>query len=370
VGKKVAVALAAAAAIAIGAGGTRYLRNDNAQAVAQPAAPAVTELVRSETFAVRKTDLRFTIPLSGTLRAVHQTILKSEVAARVTEVLVQEGQPVRKGDVIVRLDTEDLTTKLNERVANLEAAKAQLALAEKNRTMKLSLQDKGYAAQSSVNEVESAFRSAQASARAQEAQVELARKALENAVIKAPMDGFVSERAVNPGDKVPVDGKLMTIVDLSELEIEAPVPTNEIALVAVGQEASFRVPGLEGREFMGRVERINPTTKAGSRSIPVYVRVENGDKILRGGMFASGDIVVREVRQVLAVPPEAVRGDKEQRYVLKVENDRIARQPVEVSDEATATLVAVTSGLSEDDMVVSAPSIILEPGTSVRIAGN
>lgn len=363
------VALATIGIVAAGIGGARYLKNDTAQAVAQPAAPVVIELARSEIFAARKTDLLFTVPLAGTLRPTDQTTLKSEVAAKVSEVLVQEGQPVKKGDVLVRLDTEDLTSRLNERVANLESAKAQLALAEKNRSMKLSLQQKGYAAQAAVDEVESAYRSGQANVRAMQAQVDLARKALEDAVVKAPMDGFVAERTINPGDKVPVDGKLLVLIDLSHLEIEAPVPTNEIALVAVGQKAIFRVPGIEGREFAGTVERINPTTKSGSRSIPVYIRVENGDNVLRGGMFASGDIVVREVKDVVAVPPDAVRGDQAQRYVLKIEGDRIARQPVEMSKDATATLVSVTSGLSEGDTVVSAPSIILEPGTSIRVGG-
>ena len=367
--KKVTVALAVIGVAALGTGGARYMKGDTAQAVMKPSAPVVTELAASETFAVRRTDLRFTVPLAGTLRPIDQTTLKSEVAAKVSEVLVQEGQPVKKGDVLVRLDTEDLTSRLDERVANLESSKAQLALAEKNRSMKLSLQQKGYAAQATVDEVESAYRTAQASVRAMQAQVDLARKSLENAVVRAPMDGFVSERAVNPGDKVPVDGKLIVIVKLSRLEIEAPVPTNEIALVAVGQKALFRVPGLEGREFNGLIERINPTTKAGSRSIPVYIRVENGDQILRGGMFATGDIVVREVEDVVAIPPEAVRGDPSHRYVLKIDGETISRQPIEVSQDATANLVAVASGLAAGDTIVSAPSITLEPGTPVSIDG-
>jgi multidrug efflux system membrane fusion protein len=365
--KKTIVTLAVAGIVAVGAGGARYLKNDTAQAVAQPAAPVVTELARSETFTVGRADLRFTVPLAGTLRPIDQTTLKSDVAAKVSEVLVQEGQPVNKGDVLVRLDTEDLTSRLNERVANLESAKAQLTLAEKNRSTKLTLQQKGYAAQALVDEVESAYRTSQASVRAMQAQVDLARKALEDAVVKAPMDGFVSERAINPGDKVPVDGKLLALVDLSQLEIEAPVPTNEIGLVAVGQKATFRVPGIEGREFTGRVERINPTTKAGSRSIPVYIRVGNAEKTLRGGMFASGDIVVREIKDVVAVPPDAIRGDQSHRYVLKLDGEKIARQPVEVSKDATATQVAISAGLDEGDTIVSAPSIILEPGTPVRI---
>jgi len=359
---------AAAVVLALGAGGVRHLRNDTAQAVA-PAAPPVAELAVPEVATAAKASLRFTVPLSGTLRPVDQTTVKAQVAAQVAEVLVREGQPVRKGDVLARLDVADLTSKLNERIANLESARAQLALAEKTRQTKLSLQQKGYAAQSAVDEVESSYQAGQASVRAMQAQVDMARKALADAVVTASMDGLVGERAVNPGDKVAVDSKLFTIVDLSRLEIEAPVPTNEIARVTAGLQALFRVPGLEGREFEGHVERINPTTKAGSRSIPVYIRVDNGAQELRGGMFATGDIVVREVADALAVPPSAVRGPPGQSHVLLVDGDRIARRPVELSGEATADLVGIRSGLSAGDRVVSAPAILLEPGTQVRVGG-
>jgi len=361
------VIVAAAIGLAAAASGMSYLKYGAAHAVVQPSEPQITELLRSETFAVRKVDLRMHLPMSGTFRPVDQTTLKSEVAAKVAEVLAQEGQPVRKGDVLVRLDTQDLTSRFNERVANLESAKAQLALAEKNRSMKLSLQKKGYAAQAAVDEVESVYRSAEANVRALQAQVDLARKALDDAVVRAPMDGFVSERTIHPGDKVPVDDKLLVIVDLSRLEIEALVPASEIGLVKVGQKATFRVPGIQGKEFIGYVERINPATKSGSRSIPVYIRVDNPDKILRGGMFASGDIIVREVVDVIAVPSEAIREDQGERYVLKIEGDVITRQPVQVSDNVTTDRIAVTSGLTEGDTIVSAPSIILEPGTPVRI---
>ena len=330
-------------------------------------APAI-ELAPSETFLVKRTNLRHTVPLSGSLRALNQSYLKAEVGARVSEVLVREGEPVAMGQVLARLDVSDLSAKLNEKLSNLEQAKAQLALAEKTRATKLVLKEKGYATQATVNEVESTYQVQLANVRAIEAQIAVARKALADAVVRAPMQAFVGERNVNPGEKVAIDGKLFTIVDLSEMEIEAMISSNDIGRIAIGQNVEFRVPGLEGIQFLGRVVRINPTVRSGSRSIPVYVQVRNEDRNLRGGMFALGEVIVDRVDQIVAVPVAAIRGDAGDRHVLKLADDTVMKQPVMLTGEpGDDGLIAVATGLLEGDTIISAPVIKLDPGTRVRI---
>jgi membrane fusion protein, multidrug efflux system len=330
-------------------------------------APAI-ELAPSETFLVKRANLRHTVPLSGSLRALNQSYLKAEVGARVSEVLVREGEPVEMGQVLARLDVSDLSAKLNEKLSNLEQAKAQLALAEKTRATKLVLKGKGYATQATVNEVESTYQVQLANVRAIEAQIAVARKALADAVVRAPMDAFVGERNVNPGEKVAIDGKLFTIVDLSEMEIEAMISSNDIGRIAIGQNVEFRVPGLEGSQFLGRVVRINPTVRPGSRSIPVYVQVRNEDRNLRGGMFALGEVIIDRVDQIVAVPVGAVRGDAGDRHVLKLADDTVTKQPITLTGEpGDDGLIAVATGLLEGDTIISAPVIKLDPGTHVRI---
>ena len=330
-------------------------------------APAI-ELAPSETFLVKRANLRHTVPLSGSLRALNQSYLKAEVGARVSEVLVREGEPVEMGQVLARLDVSDLSAKLNEKLSNLEQAKAQLALAEKTRATKLVLKEKGYATQATVNEVESTYQVQLANVRAIEAQIAVARKALADAVVRAPMQAFVGERNVNPGEKVAIDGKLFTIVDLSEMEIEAMISSNDIGRIAIGQNVEFRVPGLEGIQFFGRVVRINPTVRPGSRSIPVYVQVRNEDRNLRGGMFALGEVIINRVDQIVAVPVDAIRGDAGDRHVLKLADDTVMKQPVMLTGEpGDDGLIAVATGLLEGDTIISAPVIKLDPGTRVRI---
>ena len=327
---------------------------------------AALELSPMEVHEVRVETLRSMVPFVGTLRPVNRATLRAEVAARVSEVLVEEGQRVAKGDVVARLDTEDLATKVKEREANLESAKAQRTLAEFNRDRTMTLREKGFASQAAVHDVTSAFLVADNLVRAQQAQLDMARKALEDAVVRSPMDGYVAARSVNPGDKVSVDGELMTIVDLSRLEVEATVPSGEASRVSLGEEAVFRVHGIEGREFAGRVKRINPVVKPGSRSIQVYVHADNTDETLKGGMFVTGEIIAREAR-ALAVPPGAIRRDDGGSYVLKIVNGQVTRQPISLSGDATTDRVGVLAGLSEGDIVVSMPSLDLAPGVRIRL---
>jgi RND family efflux transporter MFP subunit len=327
------------------------------------------ELTESEIFLVEPETLRFTLPFTGTLHPLEQTTVKAEVAAPVGEVMVREGEAVKRGDVLLRIDVADRQSALAERTANLEGAKAQLDLARKNREAKQKLASKGYAARQTVNEVEAAFDAAESTVRALEAQVATARKALAKAEVTAPIDGIVAERGVNPGDKVSVDTTLMTLVSLREMEIDAPVPASEIGQVAVGQAAEFRVPGVDDETFRGTVSRINPVARSGTRSIPVHIQVENPEGALRGGMFASGEIVTREEADILAVPPAAIRRDGNGAHVLKLEDGRIRRQSVIPGSRGTHERVPVPDGLSPGDRIVSAPAIVLAPGTPVRVSG-
>lgn len=332
-----------------------------------PAAEQPIEIAESETFTVKPVTLRVTLPVSGTLNPRARTAVKAQVAAQVGEVLVEEGQEVGKGEVLVRIDISDLESTLNERLANLEGAKAQHTLARKSRDAKVKLAEKGYAARLTVNEVESVYEASAANVRALEAQVDAARRALEKAEVKAPMAGIVATRAVDPGDKVSVDTPLLTIVSLDEMEIDAPVPASEIGLVKIGQPVAFQVPGLAERRFEGIVARINPVARAGTRSIPVYISLDNPGGLLRGGMFAEGEIVIEEAADVLAVPDEAIRDENGETYVLKLEEGRIRRQPVTAEAQRSGGLVRV-SGLAAGDRIIAATGIELPPETPVRVS--
>src|SRR5437588_3775151 len=153
---------------------------------------------------------------------------------------------------------------------------------------------------------------------------------MEDAAVRAPMAGIGAKRMVNPGENVGIDSPLFAIVDLGRMEIEAPAPASEIPVVKPGQSATFRVDGFGERVFDGKVERINPTTDPGSRSITLYISVANRDGALRGGMFAKGHIVLDRSAVAAVVPSGAIREEAGQKYVLTIEGGKVARRTVNV----------------------------------------
>ena len=310
------------------------------------------------------------VRLSGSVEPLEQSTLKSEVAATLTEVLVREGEAVRRGEVLARFDTVELTARLNERLSTLEGAKAQFALAEKTRANNLALHKRDIVSQTILDQSLSTFDVQKSQVAAAEAQVALARKALRDAVVRSPIDGTVAQRTVNPGENLAVNTQMFTIVDLSRVVVEAAVPAGEVARLHPGQTVRLTVEGFGGRRFEGTIARINPVARAGTRSIPVYVSVDNPDGALRGGMFTSGEAVVMETHGAFAVPPVALRQDEEGDFVLVVSGDRLERRKVQkLANWARGDLVQV-EGLKEGDVVVTANLPGLTAGRAVAVIGS
>jgi RND family efflux transporter MFP subunit len=152
------------------------------------------------------------------------------------------------------------------------------------------------------------------------------------------------------------------------MEIEAPAAAAEIPSVKVGQIASFKVDGFGERVFEGRIERINPITEQGSRSITLYLSVANRDGVLKGGMFAKGLLILDKTEPSAVVPMTAVRDDAGQSYVFTLEAGKIARRNVSLGlSEAQAGLVEVKSGLEKGVQVVSARMVGLKAGASAVV---
>ncbi|PWC80143.1 RND transporter [Azospirillum sp. TSH64] len=333
------------------------------------AAERPVELTALEVTAVAPRALAETVRLSGSVSPMEQSAVKAEVAARLAEVAVREGQAVRRGEMLARFDTVELTARLNEKQANLEGARAQLVLAEKTLTKNRTLNRSNIVSDTSLDQAESSFGFQRAQVDALAAQVELARKALRDAVVLSPIDGIVATRTVNPGENLAVNAAMFTVVDLSRVEVEATVPAEQVARLAVGQTASLRVEGFGEREFAGSVARINPMARAGSRAIPVYVTIDNRDGALRGGMFASGEVLVAQAAGAIAVPPVAIRHDEQGEFVLAIADGRTVRRPVtRVALWARGDLVQV-DGLAPGERVVTGNLPGLTAGRSVSITG-
>jgi RND family efflux transporter MFP subunit len=360
--------------VALGAGGWWWRQRAAAPSVpasAQPAPPETPlEFATADLFTVAPIRLARTVPLTGTLRPVDQTVVKAKVAGELREVAAREGMSVRRGQVVARLDPTEYEVRLREREAQLKSANAQLDWAKRTLENTRQLQARNFVSQSALDQSQSSWEAAVGNRDAAAAQLALARKALGDTVMVAPIDGIVAERFAQAGEKLPVDGRVMSIVDLSRMEIEAPVPATEVGAVQVGQSVTLRIEGVS-RPQVGRIARIAPSTQAGTRSVPVYIALDNRDPAVRAGLFAQGSLSVEQRDGVLAIPASAVRDAGGRTFVYLVLDGRIADREVKLGlrDESGDTpRVEVRDGLVAGDRVVAANLGALRLGAPVRMA--
>ncbi len=289
------------------------------------------------------------LPISGTLTPVHQATVKAKVPGDVREVLVREGEAVRAGQVLARIDTADLDAKLIERQGALESAKAQMALAEKTRANNVKLLNEKFISQTAFDSSQSGYDVAKGNVKSMEAQVLLARNAIKDATVVAPIAGIVGKRHVQGGEKVAQDAPLVTVVDLSDLELQALVPAVDVPGLAAGMAVELAVDGFGERKFAGRIARINPATEPGTRAIMVYVALRNPDAALRSGMFANGRIALAASAPMATLPASAVRTEAGQSYVWVVDGGKLARRIVTIGRrDDDAGLVEVKTPLPKD----------------------
>jgi membrane fusion protein, multidrug efflux system len=324
VGSLVALALAAGLA---GAVVLRVGKRDAGKAGADR--PAVALQFGSGDLAyVESRPLARWLPVSGTLQAVRQTVVKAKVAGDVAGLTVREGEPVRAGQVVAHVDSPDLKSRLVERQGAVESARAQLALAEKTRAMNLRLLNDRFISQNAFDGTESSFNVARGNLKSAEAQVQLAQNALADADVVAPLTGIVSRRHVQTGEKVAIEAPILTIVDLRDLEVQAMVPAIDVPALTRGMPVELRVDGFGERRFEGRIDRINPSTEPGTRAIIVYVSLPNPDAALRSGMFATGRIALAASEPAPTLPFAAVRNEAGQSYVWTIDHGKLARRVV------------------------------------------
>jgi membrane fusion protein (multidrug efflux system) len=364
---KIVVGVVLAAALA--AAGVAAMRGKQRGADKPPAAAAVAEFQQADLYIVEPGRLEQSMPLTGSLTPLTEATVKAKVPGVLTAVPVREGEAVKAGQVVARVDLVEVQSRVAAREAEVAATRAQLVLAQKNRDQQKALLEKSFISQSAFDSIQSNFDVAVARQRASEAELVLARKLLGDAVLHAPFDGIVSQRHAQPGERVAVDAKIVSIVDLARLQLEAAVPPAAIGQVKVGQPISFRVEGFGEREFVGRIERINPAATAGSRSISVYAVIDNRDGVLRGGMFAQGALTISRIENAIAVPASAVREEIGQTFVYVIDDGVVKRRNVKVGPPDAAGRVQVLDGLTAGERIVRANLGSLREGVAARLAG-
>jgi len=304
---------------------------------AVPAEPPPLELSSVDVGYLAREGSGGRLSVSGVLVPRRQVTLKARVAGELAQLEVQEGDALRAGALVARIDPGDARMHVAERRALVDSAEAELAAASKQREAKQRLLDAGYVSQSAFDIAEANFLAKQSAKLAAQAQLTLAQTALQHTEVRTPQPGVVQGRHANSGEYLPVGAPIVTVVDPSELRLLVSVPATEIARVRVGSECHLSIVG-DSNELVGRVAKLSPTPDGESRAYAVYVDVDNREGRLRIGMFARGSLATVSQSTAAVLPLEALYSESGRDYVLTVESGRIARRPVTVQrrDEARA----------------------------------
>jgi len=362
--------------LALVGGIVRAVSNKRAQQAAA-AAPAGTltqiELANTDVMKAELRDITQGLAVSGTVKAVNYAVIKARVAGELKEVVAREGDAVKAGDVLARIDPTEYQRRWQQAAETAAAAKSQMEIAQRAWDSNKALVDQGFISKAAMDNSIASYQGAIASHKAAIAGADVARKALDDATLRAPFAGIVSGRAAQVGERVAIDAKIMELVDLSQLEVEVPLSPSESMDVRVGQIASLQI---EDRQALvgAKVKRISPSAQVGSRSVLIYLALDKAEG-LRHGLFAKG-ILGMDKSHVLAVPLSAVRTDRAQPYVQVVEQTgdqlQVAHKPVtlgvrgmDLTQPESETMVGVT-GLAEGSTVLKGHVGALREGMAVK----
>ena len=347
-------------------------RSQQQAAAAAPAsAPPALELSAGDVVTLQAVPMTRTLGISGGLKAVNTAVVKARVAAEVKSLTVREGDTVKAGQLIGQLDTTEFDLRLRQAEQTASASRAQVDIAKRALDNNRALVAQGFISPTALESSVSTEASAQANYMASTAAADLARKARADAALTAPISGVVSQRLAQPGERVGVDARIIEVVDLSRIEMEAAVAPEEVGAVQVGQVARLDVDGLT-QAATATVVRINPSTQAGTRSVMVYLALAPQPG-LRQGLFARGRIELQR-SDTLAAPLSAVRVDQSKPYVLAVESGKVALRTVELGARGEAAFngrsesaVELKAGAASGAVLLRGSAGAVRDGTAVRL---
>lgn len=351
------------------------LLDERRQAQSKPSTPVqaqVLELTAADVIAVTQGVGARTVEVSGTVKAVETALVKARVAGEILRIHAREGESVKAGQRLVELDTTELDLRLRQAEQQLAANRAQLEITQRTLANNRALVTQGFISATALESSISSEAAAMANLLVAQAGVDIARKARADATLSAPINGVVAQRLAQPGERVGLDARLLEIVNLSRLEVEATVPPEDVAALKPGRPARFEVEGL-AFTFAGKVARVNPSTQAGSRAVSVYLAID-AHPALRQGLFTRGTVKLEE-RQGLWLPASAVRLDRALPYVLALEGGKVSARNVRTGLRSRGGVnsnggerVEILDGLSEGGQVLAGSVNSVTEGTAWRLA--
>jgi RND family efflux transporter MFP subunit len=325
------------------------------------------EFVQREVIQPTMARLPGSVEFSGPLVAPQTAIVRAKAGGTLLTLAVSEGSRVQAGQVLGRIELADLNSRIAERAANLESARAALVQAERTHASNERLATQQFISPIALENSRAALDTARANLAATQASLETARVGLREAALLAPISGIVAKRHVVPGEKVSVEQQLLTLVDLTRLELAGTVGTHEVGRIAAGMPVEIQVEGVS-QAVAGRIARIAPAAEPGTRSIGVTIELANPKESLRGGQYALARATLADDTDRLTLPVSAVGKTSGQDHVWVIENGVLARRAVTVGRRAERDgRVEVLQGVTPASQVLAARFDNLREGAKALV---
>lgn len=344
----------------------KKMQQEAATALSNKPLLAAIELAPTDLVQVKTRELAQGLAISGSLKAVNSAILKARVAGELRDLRVREGDSVKAGQIVARIDPTDIEWRIKQAQDQADAAKTQIDIAQRQFDNNKSLVDQGFISKTALDTSSSSLLGAQATHRAALASVELAKRSLEDTYLRSPISGMVAQRLAQPGERVAIDGRVLEVVDLSRLELEATLAAADSVQLQLGQTATLEIEGTS-QSVLAQVVRINPSAQASSRSVLAYLAISNPGG-LRQGLFAQGTVGIAK-QQLPTLPVSAVRIDKPAPYVQLVAGGKVVHQTVTLGNrgDADGELMVTVNGVANGTEVVRGAIGQLREGTPVKL---
>ena len=353
--------LAAAVMLALAACGKGPAKTDKAGAAAPPALLIAAEDVHT----VRNNTLASGPSITGSIQPERRADLRAEVSAVVMQVLKENGDVVRRGDLLVRLDDTSIRDSLSSAEAATRAANQAFDQAERQFQRMTTLRGSGMASAQALDDAENRRNAAQSEREATKARAVQARQQLARTEVRAPFDGIVSDRKVSAGDTAQIGKELVKVIDPASMRFEGLVSADNIGSVKAGQKVSFRVNGYGDQDFAGKVRRVNPSANATTRQVEVLVDFADKTQPKLGGLYAEGRIET-DTSDALTIPATAVVRDGDKSMVWKLKENTLQKVALVVGDRDPRTGdFVLKSGLAEGDKLIRHPSSALKDGQKI-----
>ena len=307
------------------------------------------------------------LEFSGPLVAPQTAVVRSRAAGTLLTLGVAEGSRVQAGQVLGRIELADLSSRMAERSAGIDSARAALVQAERSHASNERLAAQQFISQPALEQSRAALDTARANLHAAQAALETTRVALRDGTLLAPISGLVAKRHVLPGEKPSMEPQVLTIVDLARLELAGSVGTHEVARIQPGMAVQVQVEGVD-QPVSGRVARIAPAAETGTRSIGVTIELPNPKETLRAGQYAVARATLADDTDRLTLPAAAVGKTSGQDHVWLIEDGKLARRAVTVGrrDERIGK-VEVLQGVTPASQVLAARFDNLREGAKASV---